>query len=94
MSPIAKRLFRNWEVSNFTGEVGTVDNNHVMQPTTRADAAGNPKYTMRTIFNYNNRSLLMNARREMVVKKNARKFNGNSGLRLVKASGGLKSYAV
>jgi len=91
MSPIAKRLFRNWEMSNYTGTVSSTLNT---ADNTLALAAASPKYTMRTIFNYTNRSLLMNARREMVVKKNARKFNGNSGLRLVKASGGLKSYTM
>jgi hypothetical protein len=57
---------------------------------------GTPTYTFRTNFDYDNRSLVMNSRREMILKKNSREFRGDSGLRMIKqevpTQQGLKSY--
>ena len=84
MSPMAKRLYSNWDSLNYTGSTaepiaGDQGDNQIL-----ANSVNRPSYRLRTHMNFDNRSLLMNARREMIQKKNARKVRGWSGLDLVK----------
>ena len=85
-SPIAKRLLQNWDALNYTGTCSSVDNQvPEAQDNSEAEAPAKPEYQVRAHFDYSNRSLLINSRREMVIKKNARKFNGLDGLSVIKA---------
>ena len=95
-SPEAKRLRENWDMYNYVGTCGGVDQG-VQTGNERSIAHGRPTYTFRTNFDYDNRSLVMNSRRELILKKNSREFRGDSGLKMIKQAvptqQGLKSYA-
>jgi hypothetical protein len=107
-SPEAKRLRQKWDMYNYVGTVGSVDSVNIADAeiqlgnggdnpgNVQANAHGNPTYVFRTNFDYDNRSLVMNSRREMILKKNSREFRGDSGLKIlpqaVPQQQGLKSY--
>ena len=95
-SPIARNLLLNWDHMNYTGTSGTVLHNQGVDNNDVAIAPSEPYYEMRVHFDYDNHSLLMNSRREILLKKNARVFKGNSGLELVRKGlpeqRGLKLY--
>lgn len=96
LSPMAKRLRRNWDSLNYTGTTGAPHDTPAAQIVSNryARVAGSPVYRIRTHFNFDNRSLLCNARREMLQRKNARPFKG--GLELERkgraVEQGLNSY--
>ena len=100
-SPEAKRLRQNWDMYSYVGTSGGVDTaalvgDAIQGGNVLANAHGNPTYTFRTNFDFDNRSLLLNSRREIILKKNSREFRGDSGLRMIKQAlptqQGLKSY--
>ena len=100
-SPEAKRLRQNWDMYKYVGTSGGVDTaalvgDAIQGGNVLANAHGNPTYTFRTNFDFDNRSLLLNSRREIILKKNSREFRGDSGLRMIKQAvptqQGLKSY--
>ena len=74
-SPIGKRLRENYEGVEYTGSAS------------HAELVSNPYYVLRASYDYENRGLLMNSRMEVVRKRNARKYNGLTGL--VKEERGL-----
>ena len=67
-SPNAKRLIENYEGIEYTGSPD------------EAELVSNPHYVVRASFDYENRSSLFNARMAVVRKRNARKYNGETGL--------------
>ena len=67
-SPIGRRLRENYEGIEYTGS-GEY-----------AESISNPYYVLRASFDYENRGLLMNARMEVVRKRNARAYKGLTGL--------------
>ena len=84
-----------------TGTCGSVNSiaiqdANIQDGNVQANAHGNPTYVFRTNFDYDNRSLVMNSRREMIIKKNSREFRGDSGLKIIPQAvpqqQGLKSY--
>ena len=100
-SPEAKRLRERWDMYEYVGTCGSVSSLAIQDPNiqdgnVQANAHGKPTYVFRCNFDYDNRSLIMNSRREMVLKKNSREFRGDSGLKIIKqsvpAQQGLKGY--
>ena len=67
-SPIGKRLRENYEGVEYTGSAS------------HAEQVSSPFYVVRASFDYENRGLLMNARMEVVRKRNARAYKGLTGL--------------
>jgi len=67
-SPIGKRLRENYEGIEYTGSGS------------HAESVSSPYFVLRASFDYENRGLLMNARMEVVRKRNARAYKGLTGL--------------
>ena len=95
-SPAARNLHENWHILNYTGTSGVVTKPTPAGNNDIALAVRNPFYEMRVYFDYENRSLLVNSRRELLLKKNSRAFKGNNGLRIDRRGApqqrGLKLY--